>query len=76
MGTKSKDIDLFGQLLSNKDLMTRIMNGEVEENEITNLLKNEDKTTPEYVVKEVLKDNLIKYFRERFYIFNGMIWEL
>ncbi len=58
MGTKSKDVDLLGQLFSNKDLMTRIMKGEVEEDEITNLLKNEDKTTPEYVVKEVLH-----YFR-------------
>ncbi len=76
MGTKSKDVDLLGQLFSNKDLMTRIMKGEVEEDEITNLLKNEDKTTPEYVVKEVLKDHQIKYFRERFYIFNGKIWEL
>jgi len=76
MGTKSKDVDLLGQLFSNKDLMTRIMKGEVEEDEITNLLNNEDKTTPEYVVKEVLKDNLIKYFRERFYIFNVRIWEL
>ncbi len=66
MGTKSKDIDLLGQLFSNKDLMTRIMNGEVEEDEITSLLKNEDKTTPEYVVKEVLKDNQIKYFKRGF----------
>ncbi len=76
MGTKSKDIDLLGQLFSNKDLMKRIMNGEVEEDEITNLLKVEDKTTPEYVVKEVLKDHLIKYFRERFYIYNNKIWEI
>ena len=76
MGKKSNDVDLIGQLFSNKDLLTKIMSGEVEEKEIMNILKGEDKSTPEYVVKELLANHLIKYFRERFYIFNDKIWEI
>ncbi len=76
MKTKKKDIDLLGQLLSDKDLMQKILADELDKDELIEILQdNSQKEKPEYIVKEILKEHKIKYFRERFYIYNGKFWE-